>query len=226
MEKNLDFKHLYTDDYFDDRLGNDPLRIKSFKLESEFIYKYIDRGNLMDIGCATGEFTKTIKWPGKVYGIEISDRAIEVAKENGVSFSCNLDNVDDYYDVIVFRGTIQHLPNPFDMLRKTYRALKPGGYVFFLATPNAESLYYKLWNTLPSLEASMNFWIPGSNEVTNVMKNFGFIHIESRHPYLNSPYSNIIKDHCYFLLKLILCGSRNIKFPFWKSVSEHCFTKQ
>ena len=40
MEKNLDFKHLYTDDYFDARRGNDPLRIKSFKLESEFIYKY------------------------------------------------------------------------------------------------------------------------------------------------------------------------------------------
>jgi 2-polyprenyl-3-methyl-5-hydroxy-6-metoxy-1,4-benzoquinol methylase len=218
------FKHLYTDDYFDDRFGNNPLRVASFKLESEFIYKYVKSGKLMDVGCATGEFSKIIKWPGDTCGIEISDTAIEIAKSNGVSFSHDLTDVINYYDVIIFRGTIQHFENPFNMIKSAFESLKPGGYVFFLATPNADSIYYKLWGTLPSLDPKMNFWIPGSNELINVLKNFGFNHIESRYPYLDSPYSKPIMDHIKFLVKLFL-PSKKIQFPFWKSVTEHCFIK-
>jgi len=218
------FKHLYTDDYFDDRFGNNPLRVASFTLESDFIYKYVRSGKLMDVGCATGEFSKIIEWPGETYGIEISDKAVEIAKSNGVSFSHDLMDVVNYYDVIVFRGTIQHIENPFSMIKSAFQSLKPGGYIFFLATPNANSIYYKLWGTLPSLDPKMNFWIPGSRELINVLENFGFRHVESRFPYLNSPYSKPISDHILFLGKL-LSKSKNIQFPFWKSVAEYCLVK-
>ena len=199
---NSQFKHLYTDDYFDDRFENNPLRIASFKLESEFIFKYIKSGKLMDVGCGTGEFSKTINWSGDKYGIEISDKAIKIAKRNGMKFSHDLMDVVNYYDVIVFRGTIQHIENPFEMISFAFKSLKPGGYIFFLSTPNSESIYYKLWGTLPYLDPKLNFWVPGANELINVLENFGFKHQESRYPYLASPYSKPIMDHIKFLIKI------------------------
>ena len=77
---------------------------------------------------------------------EISDHAKSVAKKNGVKFNKHLFNSKDYFSTIVFRGTIQHVDTPFLYMKKAYESLKKGGKVVFLATPNANSLYFKLWS--------------------------------------------------------------------------------
>ncbi len=223
-DTKVDLKGIYDDDYFINRMSNDPKRMSSFQLEKIFIYNYISSGRLIDFGCSTGEFIQSLKWNGETYGIEISDSAAKIAKSNSIKFDHDLSDVVDYYDVIIFRGTIQHLDDPFKYLKLAYRSLKPGGYVFFLATPNTESIYYRLWRTLPMLDPVMNFWIPGSQELNNIMKNFGFTHIESRFPYLHSPYKFFFMDHFLFLIKLF-SRRKSIKFPFWGSVMEICFKK-
>ena len=46
----------FEDDYFLNRVSNDPLRMKQFAIDSKFLKQYVSSGNLCDVGCSTGEF--------------------------------------------------------------------------------------------------------------------------------------------------------------------------
>ena len=210
-------KSLYDESYFLTRLGNDPKRQKSFEQEREFLKRYINQGCLLDVGCSTGEFIEALQWDGPCYGMEVSELAIKHASAKGIRFDRNLLNSDCFFDLIVFRGTIQHIDTPFLYIKKGYQALKPGGFMAFLATPNAHSIYYKLWNTLPFLDPPRNYYIPSDKELLNALKNFGFVLVDIRYPYIGSPYASYLKDHLRFLLK---CLGFAVKFPFWRNMMD------
>jgi SAM-dependent methyltransferase len=213
------FEHLYPKSYFNSRSLNDKARIRSFLNEKELLLKHVNfKGTVCDVGCSTGEFLKCIEWDGKRYGMEISEHAIEEAKRNDISFDKNIETEKNYFDLVIFRGTIQHIPTPFSYISKAYEALKPGGIIAFLATPNANSLVYKLTNTLPVLGPEYNFYIPSDITLINVCKNFGFEFVELNTPYLKSPYANPFKDHLKFLQMLIF--KKKPSFPFWKNMMD------
>lgn len=218
----LQIEELYDKEYFKNRLENDVKRMESFRNEASWMGKYIKNGNILDVGCSTGEFLNNVKWDGDKYGMEISEYAQNIAKKNGINFNKNIFTEQDFFDAIIFRGTIQHIDTPLLYIKNSFNSLKKGGYIFFFATPNANSIYYKVWNTLPFLDPKCNFWIPSDKELINVMTNFGFTLIDKRYPYIKSPYSNPIKDHLYFILKLI---GLKVKFPFWRNSMDLCFIK-
>ena len=211
--RNNDYKHLYDDSYFQDRNSVDKKRLESFIQEKKFIHKYVKEGLICDIGCGTGEFLNYIKWSGDKYGMEINDSAKEMAKNIGISFEKDILNQVNFFDVIIFRGTIQHLPNPFSYIQNAYKALKPGGYIVFLATPNMNSIYYKFFNNLPMLSKELNFFIPSDIVLSNVLTNIGFSYVQIEKPYLSSPYASYFLDHIKFFKKSIFRTSD--KFAFW-----------
>jgi len=211
--KNLNFKHLYDDSYFQDRNLKDEKRIKSFEQEKELLYKYINDGLICDVGCGTGEFLSKINWPGKRYGMELNENAINIAKTRGIKFDKDILNQIAFFDVIIFRGTIQHLPNPFFYIQNAYKSLKPGGFIVFLATPNMNSIYYKFFSNLPMLDDKLNFFIPSDKTLSNILINFDFIISEIEKPYIKSPYANFLSDHYRFLKKMLF--KTDDDFPFW-----------
>ena len=213
------FEHLYPNDYFKDRSSNDRYRIKSFLSERDFLLKHINfKGTVCDVGCSTGEFLNSIGWLGEKYGMEISEFAIEIAKKNNIDFSKNIETEKSFFDLVIFRGTIQHVPTPFEYISKAYESLKPGGMIVFIATPNSNSLVYKLTNTLPVLYPELNFYIPSDITLINACQNFGFEFLELRKPYLKSPYSNFLLDHIKFLIMVIFKKKPN--FPFWGNMMD------
>lgn len=207
----------YPEEYFKDRLGNDPKRMASFRLEAQFINKYIDRGVLIDVGCSTGEFLDILRWEGEKYGMEVSDYAINTAKKKGIKFDKDILSCENFFDLIIYRGTIQHIETPLLYIQKSFKALKRGGYIVFLATPNADSIYYRLFKTLPFLDPPNNYYIPSETTLQQVLKNFGFKIIEKRFPYLESPYSKPFTDPVKFILRLF--GVKT-KFAFWDNMME------
>lgn len=168
------------------------------------------------MGCSTGEFIEAIGWNVKnAYGMEASTYARAIAEKKGIRFDRHIFNTEDYFDLIVFRGTIQYLPNPFDYIKAAFVALKSGGYTVFLATPNSNSIYYRLFKTLPFLEEHLNYLIPCDISLTMNLQNCGFKIINIDFPYLKSPYSRLISDHLKFLRKLVF--RTNDRFAFWRS---------
>lgn len=216
------YLNLFKPEYFKKRVGNDPKRQASFLSEKKFINQYIKSGNLLDVGCSTGEFIKTLEWDGHTYGMEISEHAKSIAMENGINFDKNILNSENFFDIIIFRGTIQYMDEPFSYLKKSFLSLKKGGFIFFLATPNTNCLYYKIWNTLPFLDPEANFYIPSDHDLKRIMRDFGFDFVKIRYPYFKSPYSSVFIDHFNFFRKLL---GVDVKFPFWRNSMDLIFQK-
>ena len=112
----------YDAAYFRGRLKNDPKRLRSFRIEKEFLREHMDadtflKGRVLDVGCSTGEFLESIGWDlGQAWGMEISDFARQKAQAAGISFDKDIFSEQDFFDLVVLRGTIQYLPSPFEYL--------------------------------------------------------------------------------------------------------------
>ncbi len=212
--KNKNFQFEFKNSYFKFRNLNDKKRLKSYELEKKFLNRYINfKGKICDVGCSTGEFLNYLQWQGETYGMEINKYAIKKAKKSGFKFNKNILNKSNFFDVIIFRGTIQHIEQPFYYLRHAYKALKKGGYLFILQTPNIDSVHYRLFKDLPALDKDANFYLPGYKNIVQICKIFKFNHCGTNFPYLNSGYENPFYDLVCFILKFFKIYKKNISFP-------------
>ena len=203
----------YGDSYFDLRRGNNCKRNRQFDLDGAFITQKKSKGVICDVGCSTGEFLDRIGWEGEKYGLEVNMTAIAQAKKNGINFEKNIFTESNFFDVVVFRGTIQHIDEPFRFIKAAHKSLKKDGIIVFLATPNAESLVYRLKNNLPFLHSHLNFYIPGKNSLCNALQNIGFGIEEVETPYWNTPYRKFPRDLILFCLNVL--SSKFYRHAFW-----------
>jgi len=219
----LRLKKLYEAEYFEDKeLARK--RSKMYLQEFTRLKKYLDinkGGNVLDVGCGTGDFLSLFATGWKKYGIEISDFAREIAQKKGIITDFELK--DNFFDLIIFRGTIQHIPDPISKIGECYYWLKEGGFLVFLATPNTNSIYYKLFNTLPMLAERYNFLLPSDIMLRQILTNFGFKVKAFEYPYRNTPYARPTRDIFSFFLKLFI--RKDIKFPFYRNMLE-CYAQK
>ena len=73
------------------------------------------------------------------YGIDVSPYALQLASQKHIITTLP-ETCDNFFDLIVFRGTLQHLDEPITTIKRCIRWLKTGGYMVFLATPNIGGL--------------------------------------------------------------------------------------
>ena len=209
-----DFHFKFNNSYFKHRNLNDQKRIKSFALEKKILSEYVKfNGRVCDVGCGTGEFLSFLDWKGKTYGMEINKEAIKKAKKVGINFDKNILNQNDYFDVVIFRGTIQHIEQPFYYLRQSFMSLKKGGHLFILQTPNIDSLHYRIFEDLPALDKNANFYIPSYKNLKQICSIYKFKHCRTNFPYINSGYEKPIIDFTLFILKILKLYKNNVTFP-------------
>lgn len=107
-------------------------------LSGRFSFKEGDK--LLEIGCGRGEFLEAFKKLGlDCYGIDLSDRSTQSPGEDQirkVDVSKDLlPYTDGSFDIVYHKSLIEHLYSPDNLMRETYRVLKPGGRVIIL-TPD------------------------------------------------------------------------------------------
>jgi len=210
----------YTEEYFSLR-RDDPKREMMYKSEFSRIELLKNEGRVLDVGCGLGEFLELFpsnKWDR--YGIDISEFAIENSQKKGITvkdFEFAYDYPPKYFDLIVFRGTIQHIFNPFEVIWNCCELLAKNGLMVFLATPNSNSPYYIRFKTLPFCSPRYNYLIPSDVMMKDLLINYGLDVIKIEYPYLNTPYANLVRDHFYFIASFL--GIKK-KFPFWRSSME------
>jgi len=213
-------KELYGEEYFLAHAKDQRRRIWYVEEYRRIVDKKSE-GAIFDVGCGVGDFLEFFdsqKW--RKYGVDISSYAVSRARARGIlvkDYECGYDYPKENFDVIVFRGTLQHLDTPFAVIKRCLDLLKPGGLMAFLSTPNANSLCYRLFGTLPFLDPRMNFWIPSDTVLRDVLTNFGLRVNEIRYPYRETPYARPIRDHLGFLLR---CLGVPVKFAFWRNLME------
>jgi len=209
----MDDKNLYERDYFDGYYANDKRREEMYRQEAKRIQERANFGNILDVGCGVGGFLQTLDDRWKKYGYEPSEFAAEKAKGRGIEMLRNLHGVEsNSMDVVIFRGTLQHMSKPVETLSQCARILRQGGLLVILATPDTDSLVYKIWGELPPLDAPRNWILFGNKYLSNILKRLGFAGIEVLHPYWETPYARPLRDFALFFVSLFF-GWRKFAFP-------------
>lgn len=105
------------------------------------------RGSVLEIGCARGGFLSKLRDRGwEIEGVEISQDACNLAKElYGIDQFCGVFaeyQTTKKFDVICMYQTLEHVPDPKEVLEKAYQMLKPNGVVV-VEIPNINCLEMK-----------------------------------------------------------------------------------
>lgn len=115
----------------------------TFELFREYI-----RGDVLEVGCGVGSFTKLIDDHGNfdsLYAIDISQHAIDFIKKkkfrNKIKIECiDLVNTQGVYDFILCMNVMEHVEDDKNFFRKILSLLKKNG-VLFLLVPSHKFLY-------------------------------------------------------------------------------------
>lgn len=107
--------------------------------------------NILDIGCATGDFVLRAKETFSMWGADISEQAIDIArKRNPDIASClfsmskqTIDSLNRTFDAVTMWDVIEHLDDPVGLLQALVKKIKPTGFLFF-STPNIGAIVPRL----------------------------------------------------------------------------------
>lgn len=102
----------------------------------------------LDVGCARGGFDQSLRAAlgpeARIIGIEANATAADVARRDSEFddvltgyFPQVLDVGVDTFELICFNDVLEHLVDPWDVLRSTHRFLAPGGMVL-ASIPNIQ----------------------------------------------------------------------------------------
>lgn len=198
---------LYGKAYFDEHYQHDPQRELMYDIERRRLEAFCPGGRILDIGCGLGGLLDRFdreRW--QLCGVEVSDYAAQIARGKGIFIRDYLYAYDyplEFFDAVVFRGTIQHLDEPLRAIRKCVDLLKHGGVMAFLATPNTGSLCYRLFENLPALDPPRNLVLMSDVMLANILRNLGMSILDVQYPYWGTPYANPVSDVLSFARALV-----------------------
>jgi SAM-dependent methyltransferase len=213
----------YGEEYFDDRQPDDARRQAMRVQEVERVRERtgLSGGTVVDVGCGLGELLDLFpaeRW--QRFGIEPASHARAVCESAGISFYLPSD--EGWCDLVLLRGSLQHLDRPLELLSNAYRWLRPGGWLVALATPNTASVVYRLFQDLPALDPPRNFVLFSDRMLRQILVNIGFSDVNFHYPYLGTPYASPLRDHVSFGLRLL---GRRGNFAFWRNMME-CYARK
>lgn len=113
------------------------------RLVGRDIVPFRGEGRILDVGSGPGWFLRELRAQGwDTYGVDFSSHAVEYAQRSGLNVKHG-DLFDaayksDFFDVVLFNHSLEHMFNPLDMLKEAHRTLKPGGLLLIMI-PNAGS---------------------------------------------------------------------------------------
>ena len=148
----------YYEEYWNKRLtenGGPPIRsyipafLKKYAAYGAILNCIPKNSTILDIGCGDGNVTQLYKEKGEVYGIDISQNALDSAKAKGIKTQLqDLNNLplqfeNNFFDTVVMTDVLEHIVDPFELLKEAQRILKPQGKLV-ITVPNFARLSNRL----------------------------------------------------------------------------------
>jgi len=153
---------------------------------SKAVRRHVERGRLLDLGCATGDFLEVMRDDGwEVVGIEPSPFASQWARDRlGLDVRTGtLETValpDESFDVVTMWNVIEHLPDPQASLERIHRLLRTGG-VLVLSTPNMDSVDARFFGPYwIGYELPRHLYVFSRRTLTEMIERTGYRVVETR----------------------------------------------
>lgn len=145
-------------EYYDDLLikADSGLHLQVFEMIKKLVSSnFAGKSEItaLDIACGQGAFSKRLL----DYGIKVESADIDsehfkykdllpfhCVDINAQSFESFCKSNENKFDIVVSMETIEHIENPWNLIRGLQMMCKPGGFVI-LSTPNIESPYCKVY---------------------------------------------------------------------------------
>jgi SAM-dependent methyltransferase len=135
-----ELEKLYEEEYFHGREYMDyeadkAAQQKTLARQLPLLRQFVPTGGrLLEIGCAYGYFLELIEklYPRSV-GVDIAAAAVAGARARGLDARAGelLEmSFDEPFDGVCLWDTIEHLPRPFEVVRRAGELLRPGGHLF------------------------------------------------------------------------------------------------
>lgn len=149
-----DLGQFYPTEYYEVPKNEGELAARAEKLQSaklDVLQRFANKGSLLEIGPAYGLFAFLAKRAGfDVTGIEMDARCCDFLRNTvGIKVVEGSDTLSllatlPKFDVIVLWQVIEHLPDPWAVLKAAAQHLAPGG-VLIVDTPNPDAFQFKVF---------------------------------------------------------------------------------
>lgn len=149
-------------EYYDARyreMGNKAFRpFEAYPIFLKYLGDVSTGKRLLDVGCGNGFLLRAACEAGlETYGIDISDVAIELARQNApdanvkVGSAEDLSYSDDFFDYLTCVGTLEHCSDMNRALREMYRVTKKT-VKLCIVVPNANFILWKIRRNIAGTE--------------------------------------------------------------------------
>jgi ubiquinone/menaquinone biosynthesis C-methylase UbiE len=147
---------------------------------------------LLDIGCGTGwavgHAAKLVNEMGEFYGIDLSPKMIEQAKENFKDknnfhfIEANSEAIpleSDLFDVIICTNSFHHYLHPEKAMKEMHRLLMRSGKIY-VVDPTADTWFIKAIDKIIKLVEPEHVKMYSTKEFKTLMLDTGLKYLESR----------------------------------------------
>ncbi len=142
-------------------------------------------GNLLDVGCSAGLFLEVAQEFGfKVHGVELSAKAIELAKPDIRKLISKADankHIKKYgavYDVVTAYDIIEHTQEPKVFLKDLYNALAPEGVVAIATPDSGHFLRYLMRGSWSMLQPMQHTFLFSRRGLKSLLEETGFQEVQ------------------------------------------------
>lgn len=141
-----------------------------------------DGGRVLDYGCGHAEYLSDFHSHGvKISGAEINNNVVEACQQAGydvhkVNEFTSIPFEDKTFDVVYLMQVFEHLRDPHGFMAELSRVTRVGG-VLYLAVPNSESIWRKLFrsNWVSGWFAPFHLFHYNSKVLASVADKHGFV---------------------------------------------------
>lgn len=191
-----------------------------YRLEFDLINNFMNKNvnsKVLDVGCGSGQFLDLFNDNGyKCYGVEFGEEAAKAASLKYKIWQGEFPklDIDEKFELIIFRGVMQYLPDPVNYLEKAISILNKGGYIYITSTPNMDSFCFKLFQDKFILPVTITDFIGFSPKHFIDYFNYkGLKKLIEYYFYEETPYADVEND-ILMVAKAIKLKNSNCKIEF------------
>jgi SAM-dependent methyltransferase len=199
-------------------------RLQMYKSDGVFARRHLRPGvaRMLDVGSGTGDFVAQFSGEFELHGVEVdaTARAACARVHPALRLYAELASIpaDIAFDAIVFRGTLQYMPDLHAVAAWCSERLRSGGRLLILATPNAESILAQIqreqWILANKVEH--RYWFTRRHLLRLFGEGFSLVAYDL--PYLGTPYEDYGNDLRKVLAMIENPQALTSRVPFFGSV--------